>query len=193
MLQIIAREDGGCLWTLVSQYEHPEVVRRLMDEEGWGQEEANEAFEDTKRFLYLCSLKRELAPTERIDKGWHAFILYTKDYAAFCDAFFGRFIHHQPVLKLSPQAPKNQLLGKTAKFAREVFGTLSKNWNFGNLSCHDEKCGSDSPDGCQAGDISAAAIGYSKSDCVKEKCNPAAAACSKSDCTPVACDHRYPL
>jgi hypothetical protein len=32
-----------------------------------------------------------------IDEMWHAFVLFTRDYAAFCDKHFGRFIHHAPM------------------------------------------------------------------------------------------------
>lgn len=37
-----------------------------------------------------------LGPSELVDIGWHTFILYTVDYAAFCDRVAGRFIHHVP-------------------------------------------------------------------------------------------------
>jgi hypothetical protein len=37
-----------------------------------------------------------LGPSELVDIGWHAFILYTVDYAAFCQRVAGRFIHHVP-------------------------------------------------------------------------------------------------
>jgi hypothetical protein len=39
---------------------------------------------------------RELAPSKLVDHGWHAFILHTVDYAAFCQRIAGRFVHHVP-------------------------------------------------------------------------------------------------
>ncbi|MFF0737718.1 glycine-rich domain-containing protein [Streptomyces chartreusis] len=39
---------------------------------------------------------RGLVPSELVDHGWHAFILHTVDYAAFCDRAAGRFVHHVP-------------------------------------------------------------------------------------------------
>ncbi|MFF5077158.1 glycine-rich domain-containing protein [Actinoplanes sp. NPDC000266] len=39
---------------------------------------------------------RPLGPSESVDIGWHTFILYTVDYAAFCERVAGRFIHHVP-------------------------------------------------------------------------------------------------
>ncbi len=31
-----------------------------------------------------------------VDIGWHTFLLYTREYAEFCDKVGGRFIHHSP-------------------------------------------------------------------------------------------------
>lgn len=31
-----------------------------------------------------------------VDIGWHTFILYTREYAAFCAKLAGHFIHHAP-------------------------------------------------------------------------------------------------
>lgn len=31
-----------------------------------------------------------------IDEFWHTFVLHTKDYADFCNEYFGEFIHHSP-------------------------------------------------------------------------------------------------
>ena len=36
------------------------------------------------------------APSRLVDIAWHAFILYTMDYANFCQVNFGRFLHHIP-------------------------------------------------------------------------------------------------
>jgi len=49
-------------------------------------------------FLQVCADNpgRTFAPSPSVDAGWHAFLLHTHDYAAFCDAKAGRFIHHIP-------------------------------------------------------------------------------------------------
>lgn len=36
------------------------------------------------------------SPSPLVDIGWHNFILYTNEYAAWCEANAGRFIHHSP-------------------------------------------------------------------------------------------------
>lgn len=52
----------------------------------------------TLAFLATCGQRpdRGLVPSRTVDLGWHAFILHTADYAAFCDRVAGRFLHHEP-------------------------------------------------------------------------------------------------
>jgi hypothetical protein len=35
-------------------------------------------------------------PSKAVDAAWHEFILYTRDYTAFCEHAFGRYLHHVP-------------------------------------------------------------------------------------------------
>jgi hypothetical protein len=35
-------------------------------------------------------------PSHAVDEAWHGFILCTSRYASFCDAAYGRFLHHHP-------------------------------------------------------------------------------------------------
>ena len=35
-------------------------------------------------------------PSHAVDEAWHGFILCTARYAAFCQAAYGRFLHHHP-------------------------------------------------------------------------------------------------
>ena len=49
-------------------------------------------------FLKACALNpgAGLVPSKLVDIGWHTFVLYTREYAAFCQREAGRFIHHAP-------------------------------------------------------------------------------------------------
>ena len=80
-------------------YHNPAVVHRFMEKLNLDEREASLRFNDTKRFLYLCGIRKSgepiLAPSEATDEGWHQFILFTKDYQDFCFSHFGRFIHHR--------------------------------------------------------------------------------------------------
>ncbi|WP_412753378.1 glycine-rich domain-containing protein [Krasilnikovia sp. M28-CT-15] len=68
-------------------FEHPELAPdmpvRILDQ--------------ALAFLGACAVTTEpIGPSDLVDIGWHTFILYTRDYEAFCDRVAGRFIHHRP-------------------------------------------------------------------------------------------------
>ncbi len=51
---------------------------------------------------YLKSGRKFVSmPSQVVDDLWHEFILYTKNYEAFCQRAFGRFFHHTPAVVLS--------------------------------------------------------------------------------------------
>lgn len=60
---------------------------------------------------HLKSGRQHVAmPSQVVDDLWHEFILYTKNYGAFCTSAFGRFMHHTSavVLKNSDQSDSKQ-------------------------------------------------------------------------------------
>lgn len=85
----------------VLSYQNPEVIARFMRETGLDASDADEIFTEMKRWLWLCGTSPD-APVNMvgeafvIDEMWHTFLLFTRDYADFCERFFGRFIHHMP-------------------------------------------------------------------------------------------------
>jgi len=66
--------------------------------------EAEELFEEICKWLWLCGQSiHERAPQIRVDNDllmldemWHLFILFSDAYVAFCNRYFGFYIHHQP-------------------------------------------------------------------------------------------------
>ncbi len=58
---------------------------------------------------YLMSGKRYVSmPSQVADDLWHEFILYTREYDAFCRRAFGGFLHHTPAVVLSEQRKGNE-------------------------------------------------------------------------------------
>jgi 8-oxo-dGDP phosphatase len=59
---------------------------------------AEKMVEQALAFLVACARNpgSHLSPSERVDAGWHAFVLHTREYAEFCSRVAGRFIHHRP-------------------------------------------------------------------------------------------------
>jgi uncharacterized membrane protein YgcG len=60
-------------------------------------------------------------PSLMVDDMWHELLLHTRDYAAFCDAAFGRFLHHEPESAMTPDcaaANRSDRLLETLRLAR---------------------------------------------------------------------------
>jgi hypothetical protein len=86
-------------------YHNESVVQRIMADEGVDRETANRWFGETLVFLDLCAASDHvLSPPEPVDKAWHAFVLHTRDYDAYCRERFGKLIHHQPSGEPDPTA-----------------------------------------------------------------------------------------
>ena len=52
--------------------------------------------------------KRVAMPSQVADDLWHEFILYTREYKAFCDRAFGYFLHHTPAVALGSVRVNNE-------------------------------------------------------------------------------------
>lgn len=59
---------------------------------------AKEHERELKRYFQLAAInpQNDYGMTGPVDDIWHTFILHTKDYANFCQACVGRFLHHYP-------------------------------------------------------------------------------------------------
>ncbi|MFD7666568.1 hypothetical protein [Streptomyces sp. NPDC059788] len=55
----------------------------------------------------------KMAPSLRVDLFWHAFVLHTAQYAAFCAALGTDFIHHVPDRRGHDPAEGRAALGRT--------------------------------------------------------------------------------
>jgi hypothetical protein len=92
--------------TEVLAFRHPGVIRRYCKDRGAAPAEAEEVFQEMLKWLYLASRRQAdtqatagcmMTPDiEKLDWMWHTFLLFTPDYAAFCDRYFGFFVHHVP-------------------------------------------------------------------------------------------------
>jgi hypothetical protein len=90
----------------VLAYRHPGVLRRYCKDHHATPREAEEVFRETLKWLYLCYRSATDGPEgfactmlpeiEKLDWMWHTFLLFTRDYADFCERTFGLFLHHVP-------------------------------------------------------------------------------------------------
>ncbi len=96
---------------LALSYQNSDIISSFLDSYELTNQEAQEIFEETKKWIYLCALAREKsrdlhenAPRSLsidknliiVDEMWHTFILFTNEYSAYCNRAFGSYLHHQP-------------------------------------------------------------------------------------------------
>ncbi|WP_437736860.1 glycine-rich domain-containing protein [Sorangium sp. So ce1335] len=81
-------------------YRAPFVIDKLlMNKTVATEREAEALFRELARYLWLVESDRTRAYpmfSLRVDEAWHQFVLFTIEYADFCERFFGRFLHHAP-------------------------------------------------------------------------------------------------
>jgi hypothetical protein len=86
----------------VLAYRNKNVVERFRKELPVSEVEAQDIWRETKKWLWFCGANRHEHPPSLtwsmaiMDEMWHAFVLFTPDYMAFCERFFGRYLHHVP-------------------------------------------------------------------------------------------------
>lgn len=83
---------------LISDQLWNRLVGRIVMDESMERSMAERIMDQALGFLRLVSIDptRSYGPSPLVDIGWHTFILYTREYAVFCEKMAGCFIHHTP-------------------------------------------------------------------------------------------------
>lgn len=78
----------------------------------------------------------QLSPTIAIDQAWHAHVLHTRRYEAFCRQHFGKFLHHNPEAGYAIVQPQLEV---TRRLVNAVFLKPSSTWADDPVMCNN--CG----------------------------------------------------
>jgi hypothetical protein len=77
-------------------------------------------FRALRDYFHLCRKagRRLLAmPSQVVDVAWHEFILYTRNYQAFCRQALGRFLHHTPTEAMPDRTHAGDAIRRTWRLA----------------------------------------------------------------------------
>jgi hypothetical protein len=93
------------------------VIQRYAEEHDLPIDIAAEHAFELKRYLALCAAHPNEGFGMRgpIDEVWHTFILFTQDYAEFCNQVAGRFLHHEPAKKAPSGSENNHQEGPSIR------------------------------------------------------------------------------
>ena len=95
---------------------YDDVVGRIAREHRVRRSTARRWFEEMVRFLDLCHASPgALSPSKKVDKAWHEFLLFTREYQRFCEKRYGTFVHHDPYEKPDPAAYDRTRVAYTAR------------------------------------------------------------------------------
>jgi len=82
-------------------YKLSDILAILQKQKGWTNQQARNADEWYRNFLWLSYLHGK-SPVYAIykysDELWHAHMIYTERYRAFCERVFDRFLDHSPIM-----------------------------------------------------------------------------------------------
>jgi hypothetical protein len=89
-------------------YTNEDIISRFTDMYKVSDEEAEDIFKETRKFLYICRMPGIFIPDDLliVDEMWHNFILFTREYQRFCNEHFGAYIHHLPASKKEKELQK---------------------------------------------------------------------------------------
>lgn len=126
----------------LEMYTSPEVILKYARDYGLTESQAKMIFKETMKMLWLMvkhMLEMEVGcnkeipeafnvhkPMDPLDKMWHEFILFTKEYHQFCEAFFGCYLHHVPCSEREFQAFKQRALEQKDAFVERERKSIRK-------------------------------------------------------------------
>jgi len=82
-------------------------------------------FDALREYFHLSRKagRRLLAmPSQVVDAAWHEFILFTRNYEAFCSRALGRFLHHTPAEAMPSSTTASDGIGRTWRLACQRAG-----------------------------------------------------------------------
>lgn len=127
----------------LTNYRHPQVIKRFAREYPEMAEKSEAIFQDLMLFFWASKYhteEKKLYPHREdldfiyimdeemkgIDQMWHIFLLYTKDYAEFCEKYFGEFLHHLPDLVDPDETDSSKFTQNLERFLNYTYDLLGE-------------------------------------------------------------------
>ena len=91
----------------IEEYDLWFISERIRSKGTLSEPVADQAVIEFKKYMALVALGHEELGmhSSEVDEIWHNFILFTREYADFCNRICGQMIHHRPNTSLRPELP----------------------------------------------------------------------------------------
>ncbi|HEY5934835.1 MAG TPA: hypothetical protein VIU61_09375 [Kofleriaceae bacterium] len=120
-------------------FEGPDIVADFHAKYRVARDEAEALFEDVKKWVWACALAHEqgarvaMVIDDRLlvlDYMWHTFVLFTREYHAYCTAIGGPFIHHAPTTLAEHHGARKRALRDPEAFQRKQLAERRRLYGF---------------------------------------------------------------
>jgi hypothetical protein len=145
-MMVVAVEDLGVNLRLankrlVDDQLWKRLVNRIVNEKQLDRQLSERIMDQALGFLQLCAIEPDgvYSPSPLVDIGWHTFILYTREYAEFCNRLAGFFIHHAPTGDESEGSSRGHGLETVSAMRARGISLDSDLWATG-AECSHKKC-----------------------------------------------------
>lgn len=144
-LELLGAPSPHIVSERLERFDFSPVTARLQRK---GMAEAPELEREFKRFATLWAVERgtPLSPSKPVDEYWHAIVLDTKRYSAFCETVYGRFIHHIPDDPVEGEVRDNDSYRRTLAAYERNFGKPPEKFWPAASECVGDSC--HAPDAC---------------------------------------------
>jgi hypothetical protein len=114
---------------VIEDYDLWFVVERVRAKQVLSAQRVDEAVTEFRKYMALIALGHaELGMhSSDVDEIWHNFILFTREYAEFCQRICGHMIHHRPNTSRRPELPQASVSEFQTAYTT-FFGPLAPIW-----------------------------------------------------------------
>lgn len=144
----ILNEDQRDLLSRLDNFEAPYLEEKLLEKGALSsKKEYQEAFTEFKKYAALSQIAEGPLgmSSPKVDEVWHQFILFTRQYADFCENVLGGFLHHSPHTSQTSNYKKREGSLNFSRAYQQNFGEIPEIWRVSTNcdDCWDDDCDSD--------------------------------------------------
>ena len=133
----------------IEEYDLWFIIERIKSKGILAEDLTDQAITEFRKYMALVALGHEELGmhSSEVDEIWHNFILFTREYAEFCERVCGHMIHHRPNTSRRPQLPPTSV-DSFKKAYTTFFGAIPPIWQAPKMNDHESQADQILPGDC---------------------------------------------